>query len=91
MVPRLQEKYNSEVVQAMMEKFGYTNIMQVPKLEKIVLNMGVGEAKENAKVLEAAVADMQLITGQKPVTTTSKKSIANFKIREICLLDVKLP
>ena len=82
MVPRLQEKYNSEVVQAMMEKFGYTNIMEVPKLEKIVLNMGVGEAKENAKVLEAAVSDMQLITGQKPVTTKSKKAIANFKIRE---------
>ena len=82
MVPRLQEKYNNEVVQAMMDKFGYKNIMEVPKLEKIVLNMGVGEAKENAKVLESAVADMQLITGQKPVLTRAKKSIANFKIRE---------
>jgi large subunit ribosomal protein L5 len=82
MVPRLQEKYNNEVVQAMMEKFGYKNIMEVPKLEKIVLNMGVGEAKENPKVLEAAMADMQLITGQKPVLTRAKKSIANFKIRE---------
>jgi len=82
MVPRLQDKYNSEVVQAMMEKFGYENIMQVPKLEKIVVNMGVGEAKDNPKVLEAATADMQLITGQKPVLTRAKKSIANFKLRE---------
>jgi Ribosomal protein L5 len=82
MIPRLQEKYNNEVVQAMMEKFGYKNIMEVPKLEKIVLNMGVGEAKDNAKILEAAVSDMQLITGQKPVLTRAKKSVANFKIRE---------
>jgi large subunit ribosomal protein L5 len=82
MVSRLQEKYNTEVVQALMEKFGYTNIMEVPKLEKIVINMGVGEAKDNAKVLDFAIADMQLITGQKPVITRSKKSIANFKIRE---------
>ena len=82
MVPRLQEKYNNEVVQAMMEKFGYKNIMEVPKLEKIVVNMGVGEAKDNPKVLEAATADMQLITGQKPVLTRAKKSVANFKIRE---------
>lgn len=82
MVPRLKEKYDNEVVQAMMEKFGYKNIMEVPKLEKIVLNMGVGEAKDNPKVLEAAVGDMQLITGQKPVLTRAKKSIANFKLRE---------
>lgn len=82
MVSRLQEKYNNEVVQALMEKFGYKNIMEVPKLEKIVLNMGVGEAKDNAKVLDFALADMQLITGQKPVLTRSKKSIANFKIRD---------
>jgi large subunit ribosomal protein L5 len=82
MVPRLKEKYDKEVVQSMMEKFGYSNIMEVPKLEKIVINMGVGEAKDNPKVLEAAVADMQLICGQKPVLTRSKKSIANFKIRE---------
>jgi large subunit ribosomal protein L5 len=82
MVPRLQEKYSNEVVQAMMEKFGYENIMEVPKLEKIVVNMGVGEAKDNPKVLEAATADMQLITGQKPVLTRAKKSIANFKLRE---------
>ena len=82
MVSRLQEKYNNEVVQALMEKFGYKNIMEVPKLEKIVLNMGVGEAKDNAKVLDFAIADMQLITGQKSVITRSKKSIANFKIRD---------
>ena len=82
MVARLQEKYNNEVVQAMMEKFGYKNIMEVPRLEKIIVNMGVGEAKDNSKVLEAAVADMQLITGQKPILTRAKKSVANFKIRE---------
>lgn len=82
MVTRLQEKYNKEVVQAMMEKFGYKNIMEVPKLEKIVVNMGIGEAKDNSKVLESAVADMELITGQKAVLTKAKKSVANFKIRE---------
>ncbi len=82
MSSRLQEKYENEVVQALMEKFGYKNIMEVPKLEKIVLNMGVGEAKDNAKVLDAAVSDMQIIAGQKPITTRAKKSIANFKLRE---------
>lgn len=82
MVPRLQEKYEKEVVPALMEKFGYKNIMEVPKLDKIVVNMGVGEAKENAKVLESAMADMQLITGQKPILTRAKKSIANFKLRQ---------
>lgn len=82
MVSRLQERYENEVVPALMEKFGYKNIMEVPKLEKIVVNMGVGEAKDNAKVLESATADLQLITGQKPILTRAKKSIANFKIRE---------
>jgi len=82
MSSRLQEKYENEVVQDLMEKFGYKNIMEVPKLEKIVLNMGVGEAKDNSKVLDAAVSDMQLIAGQKPVITRAKKSIANFKLRE---------
>jgi large subunit ribosomal protein L5 len=82
MSSRLQEKYDNEVVPALMEKFGYKNIMEVPKLEKIVLNMGVGEAKDNSKVLDAAVSDMQLIAGQKPVITRAKKSIANFKLRE---------
>jgi len=90
MVPRLKEKYDNEVVQAMMEKFGYTNIMEVPKLEKIVLNMGVGEAKDNPKVLESAVGDMQLITGQKPVLTRAKKSIANFKLRENVAIGCKV-
>ena len=79
---RLKEFYDSEIVAKMKEKFGYTNPMQVPKLDKIVVNMGVGEAKENVKVLESAVRDMEIITGQKAVITKSKKSIANFKIRE---------
>ncbi|MBU3180512.1 50S ribosomal protein L5 [Clostridium psychrophilum] len=82
MSSRLQEKYEKEVVQALMEKFGYKNIMEVPKLEKIVLNMGVGEAKDNSKVLDAALSDMQIIAGQKPIVTRAKKSIANFKLRE---------
>jgi large subunit ribosomal protein L5 len=82
MSSRLQEKYENEVVQALMEKFGYKNIMEVPKLEKIVLNMGVGEAKDNTKVLDAAISDMQIIAGQKPIMTRAKKSIANFKLRE---------
>ena len=79
---RLQERYEKEVVPAMIEKFGYKNIMEVPKLEKIVINMGVGEARENQKVLEAAVNDLTLISGQKPILTRAKKSVANFKIRE---------
>ena len=79
---RLQEKYNNEIVPAMIEKFGYKNIMQVPKLNKIVINMGVGEAKDNAKALDSAVADMEKITGQKAVLTRAKNSVANFKIRE---------
>ena len=79
---RLQEKYNNEIVPAMIEKFGYKNIMQVPKLNKIVINMGVGEAKDNSKVLDSAVKDLEIIAGQKAVVTNAKKSIANFKIRE---------
>ena len=79
---RLQEKYNIEIVPAMIEKFGYKNIMQVPKLNKIVINMGVGEAKDNSKVLDSAVKDLEIIAGQKAVVTKAKKSIANFKIRE---------
>lgn len=82
MITRLQEKYNNEIVPAMMEQFGYTNVMQVPKLVKVVINMGVGEAKDNAKVLESAVADLELISGQKAVLTRAKKSVANFKLRE---------
>lgn len=79
---RLKEQYQNEIVDAMIKKFGYKNIMEVPKIEKIVVNMGVGEAKENAKLLEAAVKDMEAITGQKAVTTKAKNSIANFKLRE---------
>ena len=79
---RLKEQYQNEIVKAMIEKFGYKNIMEVPKLDKIVVNMGVGEAKENAKLLEAAIKDMEAITGQKAVATKAKNSIANFKIRE---------
>jgi large subunit ribosomal protein L5 len=90
MTPRLQEKYKNEVVQAMIEKFGYKNIMEVPKLEKIVINMGVGEAKDNQKVLEAAVNDLTIIAGQKPILTRAKKSVANFKIRENMALGCKV-
>ena len=79
---RLRETYKNEIVDAMTKKFGYANVMQVPKLDKIVINMGVGEAKDNAKVLDAAVKDLETITGQKAVLTRAKKSIANFKIRE---------
>ena len=79
---RLKEMYQSEIVDAMIKKFGYKNIMEVPKLDKIVINMGVGEAKENAKVLDSAVRDMEIITGQKAVLTKAKKSVANFKLRE---------
>ena len=81
MASRLKEKYQNEVVPALMEKFQYKNVMEVPKLEKIVINMGVGEAKENPKTLENAVKELELIVGQKPVVTKAKKSIANFKLR----------
>ena len=79
---RLYETYKNEIVDAMTNKFGYKNVMQVPKLAKIVVNMGIGEAKENSKVLDAAVAELETITGQKAVTTKAKNSIANFKLRE---------
>lgn len=79
---RLKEQYQNEIVDAMIKKFGYKNIMEVPKLDKIVVNMGVGEAKENAKLLEAAMKDMEAITGQKVISTKAKNSIANFKLRE---------
>src|SRR5512147_2001993 len=80
--PRMRERFRSAVVPAMMKERGYTNPFQVPRLEKIVINMGVGEGKENPKVMDFAVADLQMITGQKPVVTRAKKSIANFKLRE---------
>lgn len=79
---RLKSLYNDEIVAAMIKKFGYKNVMEVPKLDKIVINMGVGEAKENAKVLDTAVKDLEIITGQKAVLTRAKNSVANFKIRE---------
>lgn len=79
---RLKEQYQNEIVDAMIKKFGYKNIMEVPKLDKVVINMGVGEAKDNAKLLDAAIADMEKITGQKAVVCKAKKSVANFKIRE---------
>ncbi len=79
---RLKELYSNEIMDAMKNKFGYKNVMQIPKLEKIVINMGVGEARENAKVLDAAVKDLETITGQKAVVTRAKKSVANFKLRE---------
>ena len=79
---RLKEQYQNEIIDAMIKMFGYKNIMEVPKLDKVVINMGVGEAKENAKVLESAIADMEKISGQKAVVTRAKNSVANFKIRE---------
>ena len=82
MSARLKELYNDQIIEAMTKKFGYKNVMEVPKLDKIVVNMGVGEAKENAKLLESAVKDMETITGQKAVLTKAKNSVANFKIRE---------
>ena len=81
---RLKDFYFETVRDAMVKKFGYKNPMEIPKIEKIVVNMGVGEAKENIKALESAVKDMEIITGQKAVVTKAKKSIANFKIREGC-------
>ena len=79
---RLKDLYISEIKDAMVKKFGYKNVMEIPKIDKIVINMGVGEAKENAKVLEGAVKDMETITGQKAILTKAKNSVANFKIRE---------
>ena len=79
---RLKAKYNEEIMPSLREKFNYSNVMEIPKLEKIVVNMGVGDATTNSKLLEAAVADLEIITGQKPVITKSKKAIAGFKLRE---------
>jgi len=81
-MPRMIDKYNQDVAPALKEKFKYTTPMQTPKLVKVVLNMGVGDVKENAKALEAAVSDLAKISGQKPVVTKAKKSVANFKVRE---------
>lgn len=89
MTSRLKEKYLNSVVPALMEKFSYKNVMEVPKLNKIVINMGVGHAKDNPKALENAVKEIELITGQKSVVTKAKKSIANFKLREGMAVGVK--
>ena len=79
---RLKEMYQNEIVDALTKKFGYKNIMEVPKLDKVVINMGVGEAKDNAKLLDSAIADLEKITGQKAVVCRARKSVANFKLRE---------
>jgi len=90
MSARLQEKYINDITPALMEKFKYKSVMQVPRIEKVVLNMGVGDAVQNPKVLDSAVADLALITGQKPVITKAKKSIAGFKLREGMPIGVKV-
>ena len=82
MTARLRELYKNDVFPSLMEQFKYENTMQVPKLEKVTLNMGLGEAKENAKIMESAIEEISLITGQRPVVTKAKKSIANFKVRQ---------
>ena len=87
---RLKEQYQNEIVDAMIKKFGYKNIMEVPKLDKVVINMGVGEAKDNAKLLESAIADMEKIAGQKAVVTRAKNYVANFKIRECMPIGCKV-
>ncbi|MEZ0536793.1 50S ribosomal protein L5 [Caldicellulosiruptoraceae bacterium PP1] len=82
MTPRLKEKYQKEVIPALMQKFGYKNVMEVPRLGKVVVNIGLGEARENPKAIDVAVNELTTITGQKPVVTRAKKSIANFKLRK---------
>ena len=82
MANRLREKYRTEVFEALKDKFNYSNPMEVPKLEKITINMGLGEAKDNSKIMESAVKEIALIAGQKPVVTKARKSIANFKVRQ---------
>lgn len=86
----LRTLYNEEVAPALMKKFEYKSVMQIPKIEKVVINIGLGEAKDNAKVIESAASDLALITGQKPVVTKAKKSVANFKIRQGMNLGVKV-
>lgn len=90
MTSRLKEKYYNEVAGYLMDKFGYKNKMQVPRLEKVILNIGLGEAKDNPKVLESAINDLTVIAGQKPVVTLARKSIANFKLREGHKIGVKV-
>ena len=88
-VPRMKARYEAEIAKAMTEKFGYRNAMEVPRLDKIVLNMGVGEATQDKKKVDAAAQEMELIAGQKPVVTKAKKSIATFKLREGMPIGVK--
>ena len=83
---RLKEKYVSEVAPALMSKFGYKSVMQIPKLDKVIVNVGCGEAKDNQKMIEAILGDIAQVTGQKPIVCKAKKSVANFKLREGCLL-----
>lgn len=90
MAARLKDRYHNEVTPSLMQKFNYSTVMQVPKVEKIVINMGVGEAVGNSKVLDAAVEDLRIISGQKPVITKAKKSIAGFKLREGMPIGVKV-
>lgn len=81
-MPRLKDSYKQEIIPAMMQKFEYKNVNQVPRLEKVIINMGMGEAKDNPKALEGGMHDLEVISGQKPVVTSAKKSVANFKVRE---------
>ena len=87
---RLKDYYRSDVAPALMKKFGYKSVMQIPKIEKIVINVGCGEARENAKVMDAVLRDLAAITGQKPVTCRAKKSVANFKLREGMVIGAKV-
>lgn len=89
-VPNLKAKYNEEVAPALMEKFGYKNVMQIPRLDKIVVNVGCGDARDNSKVLDSVVREIGQITGQRPVITKAKKSVANFKVREGMSIGVKV-
>ena len=90
MAARLKEHYTSEVAPALMKKFNYSSVMQIPKLDKIVINVGCGEARDNPKVLDAIISDIMQITGQKPVVCKAKKSVANFKLREGMAIGVKV-
>lgn len=81
-MPRLKDTYKAEIIPALMQKFGYKNVMQVPKMEKVVINMGLGEVRDNAKALDSALDELTVISGQRPIVTVAKKSVANFKVRE---------
>ena len=87
---RLKDQYVNEIAPALMKKFGYKNVMQIPKLDKVVINVGCGEAKENSKVVDAVISDLSAITGQKPIVCKAKKSVANFKLREGMPIGVKV-